>query len=237
MPLKRVTPSFTVEYRQNKRPNTGSAKPRWAQAQPAPEVAEKGSWIAISAFKTTAAHSPAEVVTPSIPRGRILPSLVETLAGTGQAEAERAQSRGGGSAAKAGSATQVPGDGTVARRPGGHIYSPEAREPLVAVGATAPRLECPTPSDPSASDARTPRSNKRIRRPAEKHARFDPASSTSADVSETAPMVSTSSLAPVDKPSSTARTSRILDRYVFRHERGPGDSWKRRIEARRERRA
>jgi hypothetical protein len=235
--LKHVTPSFTVEYRQNKRPNTGSAKLGWAQAPPAPEVAEKGNRVAISAFKTTAAHSPAEVVSPSIPRGRILPSLVETLAGTGQAEAERTQLRGGRSAAKAGSITQVPGDGTVARRPGGHIYSLEDREPLVAVGATAPRLESPTPSDPSASDARTPRSKKRIRRPAEKHARFDPASSTSADVSETAPMVSTSSLAPVDRPSSTARTSRILDRYVFRQERGPGESWKRRIEARRERRA
>ena len=237
MPLKRATPSFTVEYRQTKRPNTGSAKLGWAQAQPAPEVAEKGTRVAISAFKTTAAHSPAEVVSPSIPRGRILPSLVETLAGTGQAEAERAQSRGGGSAAKAVSATQVPGDGTVARRPGGRIYSPEDREPLVTVGATAPRLESPTPSDPSASDARTLRSKKRIRRPAEKHARFDPTSSASADMSETAPMVSTSSLASADKPSSTARTSRILDRYVFRHERGPGESWKRRIEARRERRA
>jgi hypothetical protein len=41
MPLKRVTPSFTVEYRQAKRPNTGSAKLGWAHAQPAPEVAEK----------------------------------------------------------------------------------------------------------------------------------------------------------------------------------------------------
>ena len=194
----------------------------------------KGTRVAISAFKTTAAHSSAEVVSPSIPRGRILPSLVETLAGTGQAEAERAQSRGGGSAAKAGSATQ---DGTVVRRPGGHIYSPEDREPLVAVGATAPRLESPTLSDPNVSDARTLRSKKRIRRPAEKHARFNPASSASADMSETAPMVSTSSLAPIDKPSSTARTSRILDRYVFRHETGPGELWKRRIEARRERRA
>jgi hypothetical protein len=47
---------------------------------------------------------------------------------------------------------------------------------------------------------------------------------------------STSGLPPVDKPSSTTRTSRILDRYVFRDELGPGKSWKRRIEARRERR-
>jgi hypothetical protein len=206
-------------------------------AEPAPEVAEKGSRIAISAFKTTAAHSPAEVVSPSIPRGRILPSLVEISPGTGQAEAARTELQGGGSAAKAGIATQVPGDGTVVRRPGGHIYSPEDREPAVAVGATAPRFESPTPSDPNPSDARPLRSVKRIRRPAEKHARFDPASSTSADMSETASMVSTSSLAPVGKPSSTARTSRILDRYVFRHETGPGELWKRRIEARRERRA
>ena len=43
--MKRLTPSFTVEYRQNKRPNTGSAKLGWAQAQPAPEVAEKGSRV------------------------------------------------------------------------------------------------------------------------------------------------------------------------------------------------
>ena len=151
MPLKRVTPSFTVEYRQTKRPNIGSAKSGWANAQPAPEVVEKGSWVAISAFKTTAARSPVDVVSPSIPRGRILPSLVDTSAGTEQAEAARTQSRGGGSAAKAGSATQVPGGGTVARLPGGHISSPEDREPLVAVGAMAPRLESPTPSDPSAS--------------------------------------------------------------------------------------
>jgi hypothetical protein len=41
----------------------------------------------------------------------------------------------------------------------------------------------------------------------------------------------------VDKSSSTARTSRILGRYVFRDELSPGESWKRRIEARRERRA
>jgi hypothetical protein len=48
---------------------------------------------------------------------------------------------------------------------------------------------------------------------------------------------STSGSPPVDKPSSTTRTSRILGRYVFRDELSPGESWKRRIEARRERRA
>jgi hypothetical protein len=236
MPLKRVTPSFTVEYRKAKRPNTGSAKLGWAHAQPAPEVAEKGSRVAISAFKTADGHSPAEVISPSIPRGRILPSL-ETLPVSGQADAERTESRSEGSAAKAGHATQVTGHGTVARQLGEHTSYAEDLKPLVTAVATISRLVRPTSSDASATKVKTPRSEKRIRRPAEKHAKFDHPSSTSAGLSETAPIVSTSGLEPVDKPSSTARTSRILDRYVFRAERGPGETWKRRIEARRERRA
>ena len=86
--MKRVTPSFTVEYRQAKRPNTGSAKLGWANAKPPPEgVDEKANWIAISAFKTVAAQPPADVISPSIPSGRILPSLVETAPVTGQADA------------------------------------------------------------------------------------------------------------------------------------------------------
>jgi hypothetical protein len=123
----------------------------------------------------------------------------------------------------------------VARQLGEHIYSAEDLGPLVA--ATIPHLERPTSSDPSASKAGTPRAEKRIRPPAEKHMKSDHASNTCAGMSETAPLGSTSGLAPVDKPSSTTRTSRILDRYVFRDERGPGESWKRRIEARRARRA
>jgi hypothetical protein len=49
--------------------------------------------------------------------------------------------------------------------------------------------------------------------------------------------ISIADLPLVDKPSLPSRTSRILDRYVFRDKRDPGESWKRRIEARRERRA
>ena len=226
--MKRATPSFTVEYRQAERPNAGSAKLGWARAQPAPEVAEKASRVAISAFRTAAAHSPADVKSPSIPHGRILPSLVEAALGTGQADAERVKLRSQGSAGKAGHATQVTRDRTAAHQIGEHTYSAEDLEPLVALGARTPRLECPTPSDPRATKARTPRLEKRIRRPAEKHAKFDHPSSTSAGMSETAPIVSSSGLEPVDKPSSTARTSRILDRYVFRDELGPGESWERR---------
>jgi hypothetical protein len=235
MPLKRVIPSFTVEHRQARRPNSGGAKPDWAHAKPVPAgLDQKANRIAISAFKTVAAQPPADVISPSIPPGRILPSLVEAAPVTGQADAGGAQSRSYGGTAQAGYATQVPADGAVARELGEHIYSDESREPSVA---TIFRSKQPATSDPSAPKARTPRPEKRTRRPAEKHAKFDHASSPSAHMPETTPVNSTSGLPPVDKPSSTTRTSRILDRYVFRDDRGPGKSWKRRIEARRERRA
>jgi hypothetical protein len=234
MPLKRVTPSFTVEYRQAKRPNTGRVKPGWAHAKPPPAgVDETANRIAISAFKTVAAHPPADAISPSIPPGRILPSLVEAGPVTGRADAGGAQSRNYGGAAQAGYAMQAPADGAVARELGEHIYSDESREPSVA---TIFRSKQPATSDPSPPKAAAPRSEKRTQRPAEKHPKFNHASSAPAEMSETAPVNSTSGLPPVDKPSSTSRTSRILDRYVFRDERGPGDSWKRRIEARRERR-
>jgi hypothetical protein len=234
MPLKRVTPSFTVEYRQAKRPITGSTKPGWAHAKPVPAgLDEKANRIAMSAFKTVAAEPPADLISPLIPTGRVLQSLIETAPVTGQADAEGTQSRSHGSAAQAGHAAQVLGDGTVTRHFGEHAYPAEDLEPSVATF----RFEQPTTSPLSAEKAKTPRSKKRTRRPAEKQGKLDNAPRSSADSSETAPVSSTSALPPVSKPSSTTRTSRILDRYVFRDERGPGESWKRRIEARRERRA
>jgi len=237
MSLKRVTPSFTVEYRQAKRPNSGSSKPGWAHAKPAPAgLDEKTHRIATSAFKTVAAKPPADVISPSIPSGRILPSLVETARVTAQADAEGAQSRSYEGAAQAGYATQVPADGTVARQLGEHVYPAEGLEPSVAV-ATILRLKQPTTSDLSAEKAGTPRSKNRTRHPAEKKEKLDNVPRTSAGRSETAPVSSTSSLPAASKPSSTTRTSRILGRYVFRDELSLGERWKRRIEARRERRA
>jgi len=233
--LKRVTPSFTVEHRQARRPNSGSVKPGWAHATLAPAgLDEKANRIAISAFKTVAVKPPADLISPPIPTGRVLPSLIETTPVTGQAGARGAQSRSYGDTAITGHATQVPADGAVVRQLGEHIYSDESREPFVA---TIFRSKQPATSDPSAPKAGTPRSKKRTRRPTEKQGKLDNAHRRSAVSSETAPVSSTSGVPPVSKPSSTTRTSRILDRYVFRDERGPGESWKRRIEARRERRA
>jgi hypothetical protein len=233
MPLKRVTPSFTVEYRHARRPNTGSAKPAWAHAKSAPEgLDEKANRIAISAFKTVVAEPPADLISPPV-TGRVLSSLVEAAPVTGQGGAGGAQSRSHGRAAKACHPAQVPGDGTVARHFGEHSYPAEDLEPSVARF----RLEQPATSPLSAEKVSTPWSKKRTRRPAERQGKLDNAPRRSADRSDTAPVSSTSSLPPISKPSSTTRTSRILDRYVFRDERGPGESWKRRIEARRERRA
>ena len=142
MPLKRVTPSFTVEYLKAKRTNSGSAKSGWGRAKPAPAgLDEKANRIAISAFKTVAVKPPAEVIAPSIPSGRILPSLVETTPVTGQAGA---QSRSYGGAALAGHATQVAVDGAVARQLDEHTYSVEGLEASVAAIL---RLKQPTTSD------------------------------------------------------------------------------------------
>ena len=235
--MKRVTPSFTVEYRQAKRPNTGSAKLGWAHAKPAPAGPDgEANRIAISAFKIVAAKPPADGRSPPMPSGRILPSLVETAPVTGQADPGSAQSRSHESAARAGHSTQVAAGGTTARRRGELAHPAEDLDPSIGVD-TILRLKRPTTSDLSVEMAGTPRSEKRTRRPAEKQEKLDNVPKTPADRFETAPVSSTSGLPLVDKPSSTARTSRILGRYVFRDELSPGESWKRRIEARRERRA
>jgi hypothetical protein len=235
MPLKRATPSFTVEYRQAKRPNSVSAKPGWANAKPAPTgLDEQTNRVAISAFKTAAVKPPEEVVAPSIPSGRILPSLVETGPVTAQSNSGSAKSRSYGGAAQAGHAT--PASGTAARQLGEHVYAAKSLEPPIAVAAILVS-EQPAISRLSAGKATTPRSENRTRRPAEQQEKLDDAPGTSANRSETALVNSASDLPPVGMPSSTIRKSRILGRYVFRDELRPGESWKRRIEGRRERRA
>jgi hypothetical protein len=139
--LKRVMPSFTVEYRHAKRLNNRSAKLGWAHAKPAPGgVDEKANRIAISAFKTVAAHAPADVVSPSIPPGRVLPSLIETAPMTGQADAGGAQSRSYG----------VLADGTVARHFREHAYPVEDLEPHAD---SIPKIDLCTALEPRQSDA------------------------------------------------------------------------------------
>jgi hypothetical protein len=121
------------------------------------------------------AKPPADLISPPVPTGRVLPSLVEAAPVSGQAGAGGAQSRSHGRAAKARHAAQVPVDGTVARHVGEHAYFAEILEQSVATF----RLEQPTTSPLSAEKAKTLRSKKQTRLPAEKLAKFDDASSTS----------------------------------------------------------
>jgi hypothetical protein len=138
MPLKRVTPSFTVEYRQARRPNSGSAKSGWAHAKPAPAgLDEKANRIAISAFKTVAAKPLADVISPSVPSGRILPSLVEAAPMAGEADTGGAQPRNYRGAAQAGHAARVPRDGTAAHPLGEHVYPAEPLEPSIGFALAA----------------------------------------------------------------------------------------------------
>ena len=144
--MKRVTRSFTVEYRQTKRPNAGSTKPDWAHAKPAPAgVDQKANRIATSAFKTVAAYLPAVVSSPSIATGRILPSLVQVALVTEQVEAEGVQLRSQGDASQAGYAKQAPVDGTVSSKLGEQIRSAEDLKSVEAAKRTC--LKRPAPLD------------------------------------------------------------------------------------------
>jgi hypothetical protein len=155
---------------------------------------------------------------------------------TGQVDAGRAQSKSHGSASKAAHASRAPGDATGTRHFGEHAYRAEDLLPSIAV-ADVLRLKDPTTSDLSVEKAGAPGSEKRRSRPAEKRGKLDNSPRKSPEQCEPAPVGSTSGLPLVGKPSSNARASRILGRYVFRDELSPGESWKRRIDARRERRA
>jgi hypothetical protein len=235
MPLKRVTPSFTVEYRQAKRSNTGSTKPDWVHAEPPPAVFDKeANRIAISAFKPVAAKASADVSLSSIAPGRILPSLVEAALVAGQVDAKGDRLKSDSGATPLSYIAQAPADTASPIKVGERVYSSENLEPSVAPSTTN-RLEHSPSLDPGASKAGRTRSETRTQRPPGKRAKFDHDSGALADMSKL--VTSTAELPFVDKPSLPSRTSRILDRYVFRDERGPGESWKRRIEARRERRA
>jgi hypothetical protein len=120
-----------------------------------------------------------------------------------------------------------------ARQLGEQVHPAESLALSIAA-ATIVLLKQRTTSELTAEKAVTPRSRKQTH-PAEKQENRNKASRTAADRSESAPVSSASGLPPVDTPSTTPRTSRILSRYVFRDELSPGESWKRRIGARRER--
>jgi hypothetical protein len=229
MPLKRVPPSFIVEYRQTRqRPSPGGVKLSWADTNRVPRGPNKTTHRdAISVFNTASAEQPAEVVAPSISAGRILPSLVE-------AEPLTAQSSSG--ARQTGHITPAPVSQTAARPLSEPIHAAKGLEPPLAVASTLVP-EQPVTSHLGVAKVARPRLKKRTGHPAERQEKLVDAAPPPPSRSDIALTNSPSDLPAVGEPSSTVRKGRILGRYVFRDELRPGETWKRRIETRRERRA
>jgi hypothetical protein len=205
--LKRATPSFTVEHRQTKRrQHSGGAEldrvdANWVPTSPK----ETTRRIAISVFKTASTEKPAGVAVPSIPSGRILPSLAETEPST------------------------VPHGDVVRSRKAEHPTDEGAKSNFHGAGHTSA-----APTNQSA----TRRLGEAISRRGRTKVEEADAPDRQDDLSDApvAPADRSSELPAVSEPSSTVRKDRILRRYVFRDELRPGESWKRKIERRRERR-
>jgi hypothetical protein len=250
MPLKRLTPSFTVEYRQTKRRlHPGGAKLGSGQENLPPiGLNETTRRVAISAFKTASAKQPGEVVAHSIPPGRILPSLVEADPVTGQSsrgrpmveprDAENPRDGGAKSTsyldARQVERTTLARTSETAARPLGDPIA-EGLEPPLAVVGTLVR-EQPVTRRLGVGELAMPKSKKRKGHPAEWRKNLDETPVGPTRRSDIALTNSASDVPAVGEPSSSICKGRILGRYVFRDDLGPGDSWKRRIETRRERR-
>jgi hypothetical protein len=254
MPLKRSTPSFTVEYRQTKRRlHSGGAKLGSGQENLPPIGLNEMTYrVAISAFKTASAKQPGEVVENSIPAGRVLPSLVEADPVTGQSSRGRPNNMveprdaenpgdGGPKSTSYGGARQVEHitpartSETAARSRDNRIHAAEGLEPRLAAAGTLVPKQPGTPRV-GVGELATPKSKKRMGHPPEWRKNLDDAPVGSSRRSDIALTNSASDVPAVSGPSSSIRKGRILGRYVFRDDLGPGDSWKRRIETRRERR-
>jgi hypothetical protein len=116
------------------------------------------------------------------------------------------------------------------------IHTAEGLEPPLAVAGTLVPEQPVTPRR-GIGELATPKSKKRMVHPAERQGNLYNTPVETTGRSDIALTNSASDAPAVGEPSSSARKGRILGRYVFRDELGPGESWKRRIETRRERRA
>ena len=179
-----------------------------------------------------------------VPAGRILPSLVEADPVTGQSSRGRpnnvAEPRetenprdGNAGALLVEHTTPPPTSQAAPRSLGDPIHAGEGLEPPLAVAGTLVRGE-PVAPRLGVGELVTPKSKKRMSHPVERQKNLDEVGST--DRSDIALTNSVSDASPVGEPSSSVRKGRILGRYVFRDDLRPGESWKRRIETRRERR-
>lgn len=248
--MKRSVRPFTVEVRQTKkRLKPAEANPSWIDAMlVTTEPVQKSRSLAPPAFKTAAADMPSEVAAPAIPSRRILPSLLEAdrATATADAQSENLERRGDADKRKDPKPRSYGATASaVRRRPrteGERPTLPPAAapaEPLRVAENVEPRLDIPASASEQSAAPRASARKVRAARP--KTPRFVPPTDA---VVRLATAVRSDGAANVEKPDAPAhrdpstdnRKNRVLSRYVFRDEQRPGENWKQRLRARRERR-
>jgi hypothetical protein len=240
MLLKRSTPSFTVEFRQSKRPKPGSSQTSWVSERLAPTaLIKEPERIAESAFKLVADHPLMGSPEASLPLRRILPSLVDLESPSTPSLSVDAKPRG----AKRRKLGAI-GSGEV-RQAEARRQTPETKTSTDALGEPAPvSIEAPTPPSKERATHRAPvrtgktsKPKKQSSRPADWRDKLEGVRSAPASPATTiVPGKSTSDAPPVSDPVANVRKARVLSRYVFRNDLPPGNGWKRRIQAQRDRR-
>jgi hypothetical protein len=253
--LKRAVRSFTIETRQTKRRlKSGSGSTGLFEAAPVPTaLSEQPHRVAEALFKAGAAIPSAAIIAPSATTGRILPSLIDAATLTAPSKsrvsgrdakprsvakprgrAPRSDDEGG--AAQTGDRKRGPENENVTavsphRAP---IRASEFVEPPLAVAATL-STEPRATTRAGARKAAAPKPKKLTPLPVERHEDMDVVRLASASRSAIAATESMSVPSSPSEPSSSNRKGRILGRYVFGNELKPGENWKRRLHARRQR--
>jgi hypothetical protein len=236
--LKRDAPSFTVEIRQHKRrPPSESPNTSWVDAKLAPvSNGQEPHRIAAAAFKTIDASAPVAVVSaPSARSGRILPSLETSL----PVDVELAED------------LEPPTKPRLTRKR--RVASPVRSIDVNDV--SRPVWEDRAPISPPRGEARAhaiaePRRDAAAVRPvnalsklraklgaAEKRARTTLREAQSNPAPVAAVHAPPARVEEAEQGPASGRSKRpILARYVLRGEGEPGQSWKRKLLARRENR-
>jgi hypothetical protein len=242
MPLKRITPSFTVEFRHSKRSKLGNVRPSWVNERtgPTPPINESRR-AAAAIFKhddipqTDDGSSATMRILPSLTERDSLaaPPILKALGAAREArkrfEPRTIQSGEGNQGGHRGRATD---DGVRAES----LEEPER----VPVGRE-PQLETQEPQAGRIAKARntarkggTAKPTEQLKREPDRAERLDSVRGTSYRAQAAAKAKPTPEA--VSPRAAGVRKARVLRRHVLRDDFAPGDGWKRRIQTQRDRR-
>ena len=241
MPLKRITPSFTVEFRHAKRSKFGNARPSWTNERTGPTPPIKESRRAAAAiFKH--ADIPQTDDGPSATM-RILPSLTErdTLAAPPVSKtlgaAREARKRFEQRTIQSGEVDQ---EGHRGRAADDGVRADPLEEPVQVPVGREPQLEMPKPQSGRVAKARNTARKGGSAGPTEQPKREPDRVEKLDSVREASYRAHGADKAEptreaISPPVAGVRKARVL-RHVFRDDFAPGDGWKRRIQTQRDRR-